>query len=614
MKKASLLLVIAAAVLLAGWLVLGPARPGNALWTLHPSAQASDQNLRPPGQISGTQTQDSIALITALVKDAGGLIQQKGEAAFQEFKVPGSRWRKGQTYVFVLDPQGNMLVHADSTMVGKNQINLKDLKGKPIIQGLLTAATEHPNKPEGWFHYQWPVPGGLLPRWKSSYVRQVKAPSGKSYVVGSGLYDDRMERAFVVDMVKDAVMEIQQKGKGAFKAFHDPAGPFLVKNAYIFVLTMEGIELVNPAFPNLEGRNILNVKDPTGKYLTKEILKTVQTKDSGWVDYQWPKPGENVPAPKSAYVQKVMLDGKPVAVGCGVYLADAPRPTTAVRAMTAPELMALVREAATVFEKKGEDAYLEFKRKGSKWYKDNTYFIVWDLKGRRAFHAADPKLAGSNAAGARDVLGRPYGKRILEEGNSPAGEGWLHYMYPEPGDIFPAWKSVFVKRVTFPNGQPYIIGSGIYHMQMDQTLIKDLVDRAAALVASKGKEAFPALRDKTGRYVFMDTYVFVESPTGDELVNGAQPSLEGTNLWNTKDLKGNYSVRDYITAVMQKDSAWVEYYWYKPNENTQSKKLTYVRKVTHGPDTYIVGAGFYPTQDATEALNVPKGKSSKQKK
>ena len=30
------------------------------------------------------------------------------------------------------DPAGNMLVHADSTMEGKNQLDLKDVNGKPI--------------------------------------------------------------------------------------------------------------------------------------------------------------------------------------------------------------------------------------------------------------------------------------------------------------------------------------------------------------------------------------------------------------------------------------------------------------------------------------------------
>src|SRR6478672_10654076 len=132
--------------------------------------------------------------LVALVKDASELVRTKGEGAFTELRIPGSRWRKQETYIFVLDPQGNMLLHADPAMEGKNQLDLKDINGRPIIRGLIGAATRFPDKPEGWYHYEWNVPGGLLPRWKSSYVRLVKAPSAKTYIVGSGIYNDRMER------------------------------------------------------------------------------------------------------------------------------------------------------------------------------------------------------------------------------------------------------------------------------------------------------------------------------------------------------------------------------------------------------------------------------------
>src|SRR5512140_2579296 len=193
--------------------------------------------------------------LVALVNDAAQLVAANGDSAFARLRAPNSRWRHGDTYVFVLDPEGNMLVHPDRALEGKNELDLKDVNGRPIIRGLLEAAMV-PGKAEGWYHYEWPVPGGLLPRWKSSYVRLVTAPSGKRFVVGSGMYDDRMERAFVVDMVTSAVAEIEQRGKAAFPRFHDRAGPFLAKDAYVFVIDPNGTDLVQPAFPNLEGKNL----------------------------------------------------------------------------------------------------------------------------------------------------------------------------------------------------------------------------------------------------------------------------------------------------------------------------------------------------------------------
>ena len=218
-----------------------------------------------------------------------------------------------------------------------------------------------------------------MPRWKSSYVRLVTAPSGHRYVIGSGTYNDRMERTFVVDLVKDAVGQVEQRGTAAFPLFHDPTGPFIAKDAYIFVLDQQGIELVNPAFPNLEGHNLLDMKDTHGKPVIREMLHLVQTRGSGWVDYLWPKPGESASTQKSAFVSKAKMGDQWVLVGSGVYLADAPKAATTTKKITAPELMTLVRDAATVFEQRGEKAYAEFRQMGSKWFHDDVYFFVWDL-------------------------------------------------------------------------------------------------------------------------------------------------------------------------------------------------------------------------------------------
>ena len=545
-----------------------------------------------PVSVDQSQYEDTHALM-ALVNDAAELLRSKGETAFREFRVAGSRWRQGDTYIFVLDPKGNMVVHPDPALEGKNELDLKDINGKHIILGLLGAAMTFPGKPEGWYHYEFPVPGGLLPRWKSSYVRLVTAPSGHRYVIGSGTYNDRMERTFVVDLVKDAVGQVEQRGTAAFPLFHDPTGPFIAKDAYIFVLDQQGIELVNPAFPNLEGHNLLDMKDTHGKPVIREMLHLVQTRGSGWVDYLWPKPGESASTQKSAFVSKAKMGDQWVLVGSGVYLADAPKAATTTKKITAPELMTLVRDAATVFEQRGEKAYAEFRQMGSKWFHDDVYFFVWDLNGTIVFHAAEMTLEGRDDSGLKDVLGRPIARMSLEMVAGPSGEGWVHYMYPEPGSIFPTWKSAFVKKVKFPSGKSYVIGCGIYNMKMDRAFIMDVVDRAAALVAERGKDAFGLLRDRTGPFVFMDTYVFVTALDGTELVNPGQPSLEGQNLIGVRDLMGKAVVKDEIALALKEGSGWMDIYWYKPGQNTPARKQTFVRRVQSGQATYIVGSGVY---------------------
>jgi signal transduction histidine kinase len=263
--------------------------------------------------------------------------------------------------------------------------------------------------------------------------------------------------------------------------------------------------------------------------------------------------------------------------------------------------MSLVREAAALLEQQGAETYPAFREKGSKWNHDNTYVFVWSTDGTRVFHAADPGKEGQNDAHVTDSLGRPYGRMFLEAANSPAGEGWVHYMYPEPGGIFPAWKSTFVKRVTYPDGKQHIVGSGIYNMKMDKAFIQDVVSQASAVVAQEGEAGFAKLRDKTGPYFFMDTYVFVVTPEGLELVNPGQPSMEGTNILELKDVHGKDVIRQCIQEAMKNGGGWVEYYWYKPGDNTPTRKMTYVQKVQNGSATYIVGSGFYTEEAAVEA-------------
>ena len=155
------------------------------------------------------------------------------------------------------------------------------------------------------------------------------------------------------------------------------------------------------------------------------------------------------------------------------------------------------------------------------------------------------------------------------------------------------WKSSFIKRVTFPSGKQYLIGCGIYNLQMNRAFITDVVNRAAALVEKQGREAFGQLRDPNGPFFFMDTYVFVEALDGTELVNPAQPSLEGKNLINLKDIKGQLVVQNEIALAVKDGSGWMDLYWYKPGQNSPARKQTFVRKVQSGQETYVVGSGVY---------------------
>jgi signal transduction histidine kinase len=263
------------------------------------------------------------------------------------------------------------------------------------------------------------------------------------------------------------------------------------------------------------------------------------------------------------------------------------------------EAVQLVDAAGAEISSNGAAALAQFRVKGSRWFQGDRYVFVLDPRGDILAYPPDPALETANMSAeqrARQTAeGRRTGERFLEAGNSRRGCGWVHYRIPRPGQQTPQWKSTYVERFRAPNGQVYLVGSGAYDSRMEKAFAVDEVEAAAALIAREGRAAFAALRDPKGRFIFHDTYVFVNSTAGVELVNPAFPALEGTNLSTSRDSSGQFFVRDYIRLATSKGSGWVRYSWPRPsNPGKPETKLTYVREVkTPQGETLVVGSGVY---------------------
>jgi cytochrome c len=118
-----------------------------------------------------------------------------------------------------------------------------------------------------------------------------------------------------------------------------------------------------------------------------------------------------------------------------------------------------------------------------------------------------------------------------------------------------------------------------------------LVDKAAGMIESKGKDFFPELRKKDGDWWKGETYIFVDGMDGIILVHPPDPTIEGQNLLKDPKAKG---IAESMIQTAKKGSGWVEYMWPKPGESTPSKKMSYVKKVTMPDKTVvIVGSGMY---------------------
>jgi signal transduction histidine kinase len=120
-------------------------------------------------------------------------------------------------------------------------------------------------------------------------------------------------------LVDKAAALIDKDGKAAFAEFRKKGSEWFHGATYLYAYDLKGNVLLNPAFPAREGTNVTGQKDAKGKLFHNEIIKTAETKGSGWVDYMFPKPGQTKPSQKWAYVSKVTIDGVSGLVASGFY-------------------------------------------------------------------------------------------------------------------------------------------------------------------------------------------------------------------------------------------------------------------------------------------------------
>ena len=197
-------------------------------------------------------------------------------------------------------------------------------------------------------------------------------------------------------------------------------------------------------------------------------------------------------------------------------------------------------------------------------------------------------LAASSAAAAA----LPNRERLLEIGDSEAGRGWLHDRIANPAAASPLWRSTYVERVLSPTGSRLLVGRSQLDSPIENAFLVQQVQEAAALIARRGRAAFPALRDRQGRFVFREVYIFVLDANGVELVNPLFPALEGRNLIALQDAEGKEVIRDELLLALRNGSGWTAALWPDPRSGKPSRKISYVSRVTTPEgEILVVGAG-----------------------
>lgn len=131
--------------------------------------------------------------------------------------------------------------------------------------------------------------------------------------------------------------------------------------------------------------------------------------------------------------------------------------------------------------------------------------------------------------------------------------------------------------------------------QKQKTVAENLVNEASHLIKERGQDAFNVIRDKNGKFCTQNSYVFVvDAETGSNVANPSFPEFEGLSVEKYHYEYQRKAKEIIVDAVKDRDSAWVEYLWPKPNEREPSRKFCYLKKIVVDGKALIIAAGFYP--------------------
>lgn len=121
---------------------------------------------------------------------------------------------------------------------------------------------------------------------------------------GAAADENRATKPEAQAMVKKAIEYYKKNGKDkAMAEFQKNPGPFVDRDLYVTVYTMDGNALSH-INPKMVGKNMMDLRDPTGKYHIKERLEAARTQPSGWQDFTFFNPANKKIEPKEMYWEK----------------------------------------------------------------------------------------------------------------------------------------------------------------------------------------------------------------------------------------------------------------------------------------------------------------------
>jgi signal transduction histidine kinase len=247
--------------------------------------------------------------LVSFVESAVAYAKQNGkEKAIKEFNNRTGPFVNGELYIYASDFNGTVLASLKPDWIGQNKFNITDPNGVLFLKNEINALRKNEN---GFFNYViFPNPAhNNKNELKLNYLRKVD----DNWFVGSGRYLSNMSANFSLEsrnnlttFVESAVKYAKDNGKDkALKTFNDKNSTFFKKGGYVFALDFAGNSLANPIRPDIIGENRIDIKDPNGVELNRDMIALAQN-GSGFTYYIYSDPARNMtPGLKLSYIKKV---------------------------------------------------------------------------------------------------------------------------------------------------------------------------------------------------------------------------------------------------------------------------------------------------------------------
>lgn len=226
------------------------------------------------------RTEEAHVLVSALYERYRGTMSEAQLLELARETLRGLRYNGGRGYFFATRLDGVVISFADRPeLEGKQLIDMQDSRGKYVIREIVDLVRR---EGEGYIHYTWTKPdsdGHHHP--KIAYIKHFEPFGG---FIGTGEYIEDVER----DIQKHALERIGDIRFG--------------KDGYIFVVSYDGVTLMNGVQPELIGLNIWDMSDPYGVKVIQEERRVADIPGGDFITYHWQKPSTGKIAPKVSYV------------------------------------------------------------------------------------------------------------------------------------------------------------------------------------------------------------------------------------------------------------------------------------------------------------------------